>query len=122
LPGWSELANARRHRASARDKENFPTGLLTGLLGVALIAFDEPVGKIDHVAAMKISDITCPSCLASYEVAESTSAEGSPGSAQCRICGGLLASWQEPKLRAYRLILQPEHKYSNVPVPPSPMN
>jgi hypothetical protein len=91
-----------------------------GLFGVALIV--QPVGEIDHVAAMKISGITCPSCLASYEVAESTSAEGSPGSARCRVCGGLLASWQEPKLRAYRLILRPEHIYSNVPVPPSPVN
>jgi hypothetical protein len=87
-----------------------------------LIPFNEGVGKIDHVAAMKISDITCPSCLASYEVAESTSAEGRPGRAQCRVCGGLLASWQESKLRAYRLILHPQHKYSNVPVPPSPAN
>jgi hypothetical protein len=78
--------------------------------------------KIDHVAPMKMSDITCPSCLASYEVAESTSAEGSPGRAQCRICGGLLASWQEPKLRAYRLVLPPQQKYSNVPVPPSPVH
>jgi len=81
-----------------------------------------PSAKTDHVAAMKISDITCSSCLASYEVAESISVEGSPGRAQCRVCGGLLASWQEPKLRAYRLVLQPQAKYSNVPVPPSPVH
>jgi uncharacterized Zn finger protein len=77
--------------------------------------------KFDHVGLMKISDITCPSCLASYQVAEAMSAKGSPGSARCSVCGGLLASWQEPKLRAYRLILAPAHKYSNVPVPPSPV-
>lgn len=69
---------------------------------------------------MKMSDITCSSCLASYEVAESVSATGSPGRAHCTVCGELLASWQEPKLRAYRLILSPELKYSRVPVPPSP--
>jgi predicted Zn finger-like uncharacterized protein len=69
---------------------------------------------------MKISDLTCPSCAASYEVAESMSAKGSPGQVRCTICGAVLASWQDPKLRAYRLILAPEHKYSSVPVPPSP--
>jgi hypothetical protein len=77
---------------------------------------------IDRAGSMKISDTTCSSCLASYEVAESISATGSPGRAHCTVCGALLASWQEPKLRAYRLILPPEHKYSNVPVPPSPMS
>jgi hypothetical protein len=97
---------------------NFPLGLF----GVALIGFKDAPAKSINVVAMKISDISCPSCLASYEVAESTSAEGRPGHAQCKVCGGLLASWQEPKLRAYRLILQPQHKYSNVPVPPSPAN
>jgi len=69
---------------------------------------------------MKISDIKCPSCSASYELAESMSAKGSPGKAQCAVCGRLLASWQEPSLRAYRLILPPEHKYGYVPAPPSP--
>ena len=78
--------------------------------------------QIDHVDPMKISDFTCPSCLASYEVAESLSVKGNPGRAQCSVCGGLLASWQEPRLRAYRLILAPEHKYSNVPVPPVQLN
>ena len=57
---------------------------------------------------MKISDIVCPSCLASYEVAESTSVKGSPGRAECSVCGALLASWQESKLRAYRLTSPPE--------------
>ena len=69
---------------------------------------------------MKMSDLTCPSCSASYEVAESISAKGNPGHAQCAICGAMLASWQDSKLRAYRLVLAPEHKYSSVPVPPSP--
>jgi hypothetical protein len=71
-------------------------------------------------SAMKISDVSCPSCAASYEVAESISKTGTPGRARCSICGGMLASWQEPKLRVYRLVMPPEHKYSNVPVPPPP--
>src|SRR5260221_14796437 len=71
---------------------------------------------------MKMSDITCPSCLASYEVAESTSAEGSPGHVQCRICGGVLASWQEPKMRGHRLIFPPQQKYFKLPGPPSPVH
>ncbi len=69
---------------------------------------------------MKISDIVCPSCLASYEVAESTSVKGGPGRAECSVCGALLASWQESKLRAYRLTSPPGHKYPSVPLPPSP--
>jgi uncharacterized Zn finger protein len=80
--------------------------------------------RVSHsidVAAMKMSDATCPSCLAAYEVAESVSVKGSPGRVQCSICGELLASWQEPKLRAYRLIMPSKHKYSTVSVPPSPV-
>jgi hypothetical protein len=71
-------------------------------------------------SAMRISDVNCPSCAASYELAESISTTGNPGRAQCSICGNLIASWQEPKLRAYRLVMTPERKYSNVPVPPPP--
>jgi predicted Zn finger-like uncharacterized protein len=70
---------------------------------------------------MKIYDVNCPSCLTPYEVAESTSVKGSPGRVQCAICGTLLASWQEPKARVYRLIFPLEHKYPRVPVPPSPV-
>src|SRR5260370_17008545 len=70
---------------------------------------------------MKISGFACPSCAASYEVAESTSAEGSPGRAECTICDRLLESWQEPKIKAYRLVLLPEHKYPHFPAPPPPI-
>ncbi|SHI14870.1 hypothetical protein [Bradyrhizobium erythrophlei] len=71
---------------------------------------------------MKISDFACPSCASSYEVAESLSAEGSPGHAECTVCGAVLASWREPKLRAYRLVLSPELKYPRIPAPPSPVH
>jgi hypothetical protein len=70
---------------------------------------------------MKISDVACPFCASCYEVAESISAEGSPGRAVCTVCGGVLESWQEHRLRVYRLALAPERKYPNVPAPPSPM-
>jgi uncharacterized Zn finger protein len=70
---------------------------------------------------MKLSDFTCPSCGAAYEVAESISAKGKPGRAECIVCGGLLDSWQAPKMIAYRLASPAEHKYSRVPVPPPPM-
>ena len=65
---------------------------------------------------MKISDFACPSCAASYEVAESMSAKGSPGRAECTICGRLLEAWQEPKMKAYRLVLSPEHKYPHITI------
>ncbi|SHG52468.1 hypothetical protein SAMN05444169_2878 [Bradyrhizobium erythrophlei] len=69
---------------------------------------------------MKISDFTCRNCQSVYEVAESFSAKGSPGQAECSVCGELLESWQTPKLKAYRLVLSPEHKYRHIPAPPSP--
>jgi len=71
---------------------------------------------------MKISDVTCASCASVYQVAESLSAEGSPGRAECTVCGSFLESWQEPRLRAYRLVLSPELKYPRIPAPPSPLH
>jgi hypothetical protein len=70
--------------------------------------------------SMKISDFTCLSCGSIYEVAESVSAEGGAGQAECAVCGGLLQSWPDRKMRAYRLVLSAEHKYPRVPAPPSP--
>jgi hypothetical protein len=69
---------------------------------------------------MKISDFTCPFGGSSYEVAESMSVGGSPGRVECTVCGHFMESWQEPRLRAYRLVLSPELKYPRVPAPPSP--
>jgi hypothetical protein len=71
---------------------------------------------------MRISDLSCPSCGSAYEMAESTSAEGSPGRAECSVCGGLLDSWQAPSLRAYRLVLSPERKYRHIVAPPPPLS
>jgi len=68
---------------------------------------------------MKISNLSCPSCRAAYEVAESISATGYPGRAECAICGAFLTAWQEPKLRVFRLVVPPEHKYPRVPPPSS---
>jgi uncharacterized Zn finger protein len=70
---------------------------------------------------MKLSDFACPSCGAAYEVAESITAKGKPGRADCIVCGGILDSWQEPRMIAYRLVSSAEHKYSRVAVPPPPM-
>jgi len=71
---------------------------------------------------MRMSDFTCKYCDAVYEVAESLSTEGSPGRAECTVCGKHLESWQEPKLRAYRLVMSLEHKYKPIPVPPSALS
>ncbi|MFC5322948.1 MJ0042-type zinc finger domain-containing protein [Bradyrhizobium oligotrophicum] len=67
---------------------------------------------------MKISSMTCPHCRAAYEIAESTSAVGAAGRFDCGVCGTPLAVWDEPKLRAFRLEVPPEHKYPRVPTPP----
>jgi RecJ-like exonuclease len=76
--------------------------------------------SVAMINVMKISSITCPNCRAAYEVAESTSATGCPGRAVCAICGEFLTSWQEPKLRVFRLTVPPEHKYPRVLPPSSP--
>ncbi|MBA4035910.1 MAG: hypothetical protein C0480_15070 [Bradyrhizobium sp.] len=68
---------------------------------------------------MRISDLTCPSCAAAYEVAESSLLVGRPGRADCAVCGQFLESWQDGKLRAYRLVLSPEFKYHPVNTPAS---
>ncbi len=67
---------------------------------------------------MKISDVRCESCGSLYEVAESVSAQGRAGSAECTICGQTMESWQQPRLRAYRLVVSPAHKYPQIPAPP----
>ena len=69
---------------------------------------------------MKISDFNCATCGSSYQVAESISAQGSPGRAECSVCGALLESWDQPRMKAYRLVLAPEHKYPRVKAPPPP--
>jgi uncharacterized Zn finger protein len=67
---------------------------------------------------MKISDITCRDCGASYQIAESVSAKGSAGQAQCALCGGFLAKWDDGTLKAVRLVMSPQHRYAQIPVPP----
>jgi hypothetical protein len=51
-------------------------------------------------------------------MAEATSLQGKPGQADCVICGALLARWQEPKLKAFRLVIAVENSYPTVPAPP----
>jgi predicted Zn finger-like uncharacterized protein len=86
-----------------------------------LICFNELVGKnIMFVFIMKISDTACPSCSAAYEVAEAMTIAGRPGEVRCTVCGAVLASWREPRLRAYRLVMPIEHKYWRIPEAPPP--
>jgi len=66
---------------------------------------------------MKMSSLTCPHCHAVYEVAEALSVAGPPGRVDCSICGTPLAAWDEPRLRAFRLVIAPERKYPRVPAP-----
>jgi hypothetical protein len=69
---------------------------------------------------MKITGITCSSCGAAYEMAEAVSVPGKPGYEKCALCGQMLAQWNEPRLRAFRLITAAEHRYPRVPAPPAP--
>jgi predicted Zn finger-like uncharacterized protein len=92
----------------------------TGLFCIALICFNEIVRESHHAGFMKISDTACSSCSASYEVAEAITVPGRPGEVRCTVCGAVLASWQEPRLRAYRLVIPIEHKYWRIPDVPLP--
>jgi uncharacterized Zn finger protein len=69
---------------------------------------------------MKITNMTCSSCGAAYEMAEAVSVQGSPGEEKCALCGAVLAQWKEPSLRAFRLVMAAEHRYARIPAPPSP--
>jgi ribosomal protein S27AE len=69
---------------------------------------------------MIISDCVCPSCGSSYLVAESTSSFAGPSHADRVICGERLASWQEPRLKVYRLEMSTKLKYPRIQPSPSP--
>jgi hypothetical protein len=67
---------------------------------------------------MKISDIFCPACGAAYEMAEALTIDGPAGRETCAVCGQTLASWDDHRLKAFRLVVAPESKYATVPVSP----
>ena len=69
---------------------------------------------------MKIMDIICQECGASYQMAESATAKGHSGEAACAICGTMLAKWDDAKLKAFRMVIPPHQKYALVSVPPPP--
>ena len=69
---------------------------------------------------MKITGITCSACGAAYEMAEAVSVQGNPGQENCTMCGSLLARWNEPRLKAFRLVMAAEHRYARVHAPPPP--
>lgn len=67
---------------------------------------------------MVITDINC-GCGASYRCAESLSLRGEGGEFLCSCCGALVARWDRPSRRAYRLIHAPERFFAlHVPVAP----
>jgi hypothetical protein len=68
---------------------------------------------------MKITSITCSCCGAAYEVAEAASVQGSPGEEKCVLCGEVVTQWNEPRLRAVRLVMASEHRYARMPAPPA---
>ena len=68
---------------------------------------------------MKITGINCSSCGATYEMAEAASVQGGPGRENCAVCGVVLAQWQEPSLRAFRLVMSTERRYARVDAPPA---
>jgi hypothetical protein len=107
-----------RGLANARDAAKHPR---RRLFCIALIFSNGPAGEKNHAGLMRISDTACPCCLACYEVAEAVTMAGHPGEVRCTLCGAVLASWREPRLRAYRLVMPLEHKYwRSLDAPPPP--
>ena len=105
----------RRLPGAPRRRSARAAGIV--IIVIALICFKTHDRDVCQCEPMKISSVTCPHCHAAYEIAESTSALGSPGQADCGVCGTLLVAWEEPSLRAFRLVVPPEHKYPRVPTP-----
>lgn len=69
---------------------------------------------------MIITDVNCR-CGASYRCAESSSLRGEHGEFLCGCCGAVLARWERPSRRAYRLVYAPERLCGNLPpVTPEP--
>ena len=69
---------------------------------------------------MKIVDITCQECGASYQMAESTTAKGRAGEQACTMCGGILAEWPAGGLKVFRLVVPVHHKDPGMTVEHSP--
>jgi hypothetical protein len=63
---------------------------------------------------MRLYDIACSACGSVYRVAESENAVGSPGLQSCSVCGAVLASWSDRKLKAFRLEVPPELRYPSL--------
>ena len=61
---------------------------------------------------MRIADISCPACGASYEMAEALSVEGPADHENCSVCGQTLTRWTDRKLKAFRLSIAAERKYA----------
>jgi hypothetical protein len=68
---------------------------------------------------MRMYEITCSACGASFDVAESETVVGSPGQKNCSACGNVLTSWGDRKLKAFRLVMSPKHRYALVPGRPA---
>lgn len=66
---------------------------------------------------MKISDIACRHCGASYQMAESASLGGPAGQQACAICGAVLAAWDEGTLKTFRLTMPPHLGFAGIHLP-----
>ncbi len=61
---------------------------------------------------MIITDVNCR-CGASYRCAESSSLRGERGEFLCGCCGAVMARWEQPIWRAYRLVYAPERLFGH---------
>jgi hypothetical protein len=64
---------------------------------------------------MQILDLTCEACGAAYDVAESTTLEGTPSEFNCAVCGHALVRLDAHRYRVCRLVVPAERPHFHVP-------
>jgi len=71
---------------------------------------------------MRILDVTCPYCDATYQVAVSDQLTGKgPGHFDCQVCAEVADRWDDSKLRVHRLATLPNNTALRVATKPIPL-
>jgi hypothetical protein len=68
---------------------------------------------VEHIPAMKKSDVSCPECNAGYRRIELISQGGAKGDFHCLLCGHLLEVFDGKTDIAIRLTVQPEKTFDS---------
>jgi hypothetical protein len=64
---------------------------------------------------MQIFDLTCDTCGATYDVAESATLDGEPTEFSCRVCGHAMTRLDAHRYRVCRMIVPAERALFHIP-------